>query len=479
VLYDQSGDVLGSVHGPLTIESILFVAPVSIEERDQLSLRHLCDLPIPSAQRIVQACADGQDGQVVLMQLTHRTEVLAAAVLTHLEAQPACDKSDPPSQDTVESPFEMIANSENALDCRTAKAVPPPPAGAPDRLGSASPMSSSSGRRSGSLRVTAARVTDSIPPGAGAVVMGTGIVSIDIAAVGQEPLSLALLAVAAVAWTLLGLLLAARFLRGPARFRREAALPASLAGVAGTAVLGTRLTLLGWWGAGALMLAIATPLWIGLVVRVLRRWVTPTVGVSFIVTVATESLAVLLAVLGLARGWAWPVLLAVVPLVLGVGFYAFVVVRFDLRQLLVGRGDHWVAGGALAISTLACGQIALASHALHLLGDGVALRVATLTLWLTAIAWLPGLVVTELSSRRVLYDTRRWSTVFPVGMYAACTFVTGQALGLDGLTQFARVWTWFGLAVWAAVLTAMLWQPLAVLQEESAATRRREQAGCG
>ncbi len=342
-------------------------------------------------------------------------------------------------------------------------------------------MSISSWLRSGSLRVAAARVTDSIPPGAGAVVMGTGIVSIDLAVAGQERLSLVPLTVAAVAWPFLGLLLATRFLRSRARFRSEASMPASLTGVAGTAVLGTRLTLLGWGWAGALMLVIAALLWLGLVVPVLRRWVTPTVGASFILTVSTESLAVLLAVLGLARGSAWPVLLAVVPLVLGVGFYTFVVVRFDLRQLLVGRGDHWVAGGALAISTLACGRIALAAHTLHLFGDGASLRLATLALWVTAMAWLPVLVVTELSSRRLLYDTRRWSTVFPVGMYAACSFVTGEALGFAGLTELAMIWTWFGLAVWAVVLIAMLWQPLPVLRAEQRAAARQshQQVGRG
>jgi hypothetical protein len=35
----------------------------------------------------------------------------------------------------------------------------------------------------------------------------------------------------------------------------------------------------------------------------------------------------------------------------------FVISRFDLRQLVVGHGDHWITGGALAISTLAAGKI--------------------------------------------------------------------------------------------------------------------------
>jgi hypothetical protein len=44
------------------------------------------------------------------------------------------------------------------------------------------------------------RVVEPIPPGAGALVMGTGIISIDLALLGQQPLSLVPLVVAGVAW---------------------------------------------------------------------------------------------------------------------------------------------------------------------------------------------------------------------------------------------------------------------------------------
>lgn len=310
----------------------------------------------------------------------------------------------------------------------------------------------------------AVRLIGTIPPGAGAVVMGTGIVSIDLYLAGAPSLSLVPLLVAGLAWILLGLLLAGRLVWDRPRFAREARLPASLTGVAGTAVLGARLSILGWGWAGAALLGAAVLFWLVLLGRVLRHWVTPTVGVSFVLTVSTQSLAVLLASLGLADGLGWPVVLAVVPLVLGVGFYVFTVARFDLRQLFVGRGDQWVSGGALAISTLACAHVAAAAHALGVLGGGATLRGATAALWIAAIAWLPFLVGGELVSRRAFYDTRRWSTVFPVGMYAACSFAAGSALGWGGLAGFARPWTWVALAVWTAVLMAMLCQPLLLLR---------------
>jgi len=335
------------------------------------------------------------------------------------------------------------------------------------RLSSATPLSPQDMNRERSTLTKPSRVVESIPPGAGALVMGTGIVSIDLALLGQQPLSLVPLVVAGVAWGALGLLLAGRLLYSRDRFRREASLPAALTGVAGTAVLGTRLILLNWRWPGAVLLVLGALLWLLLLPRVLRRWVTPTVGTSFVLTVSTESLAVLAAVLGLSTRAGWLVLLAVAPLTLGVAFYAFVVGHFDFHQLLIGRGDQWVAGGALAISALACARTTLAAQALHLLAPGAqALRVATLIVWVAALCWLPFLVAAEMISRRVLYDTRRWSTVFPVGMYAACSFAAGTAAHLPPLVQFARIWTWVAVAVWLAVLAATLWQPRSLLRAE-------------
>lgn len=311
------------------------------------------------------------------------------------------------------------------------------------------------------------RLVPAIPPASGAVVMGTGIVSVDLVLGGHDGLSLIPLLIATIAWVALGLLLAGRFLFDRQRFEREAALPAALTGVAGTAVLGTRLTLLGWLWSGTGLLVIAGVLWLVLVVRVLRHWVTPTVGVSFVLVVSTESLALLAANLGMAERAAWLVILAVIPLALGVAFYGFVVAHFDVRQLVVGRGDHWVVGGALAISALACARITQAAQTLSVLGAGHgALLVATLAVWGAAFCWLPVLVVGELIWRRPGYDTRRWSTVFPVGMYAACSFGAGTVAGVTPISDFASVWTWIGVAVWITVLTAMLWQAVPLLRGE-------------
>jgi hypothetical protein len=301
------------------------------------------------------------------------------------------------------------------------------------------------------------RVLGAIPPESGAVVMGTGIVSIALWLDRRQTLSDILLAIAALAWIGLGLLLAGRALLDRPRIHREARSPAALTGVAGTAVLGTGLAELGWTWAGIATLAIAFCLWLALLGPVLGNWATPTVGASLMLTVSTESLAVLSATLAAPEHARWLLYAALVPFLLGLGFYAFAISRFDLRQLVTGRGDQWILGGALAISTLATGRIALSARSLNeLVGLSDALKTVSLILWALTIAWLPLLLAAEVARPRLGYDVQRWSTVFPVGMYAACSPVVGAAARAAGITDFARVWVWVALALWLVVFAAML-----------------------
>jgi hypothetical protein len=298
---------------------------------------------------------------------------------------------------------------------------------------------------------------DSIPPASGAVVMGTGIVSVALLLDSRHTLSTILLVLDTAVWLALAVLLPARAARNGQRFALDLRHPTALTSIAGTAVLGTRLTLAGWDWAGVSLLVAATGTWLGLVPHVLRHWQTPTIGASFILTVATESLALLAATVAFSQRTAWLLYAALVPFCTGLGFYALVLSRFQLHQLAVGMGDHWVTGGALAISTVTAGRIALdAQHIGVLSGAHGALRTITLVLWWLTIAWLPALVATEALHPRLHYNVRRWSTVFPVGMYAACSFVVGKLNRAPAITEFARVWVWIALAVWLVVFGAMV-----------------------
>ena len=253
------------------------------------------------------------------------------------------------------------------------------------------------------------RTLDAIPPASGAVVMGTGVVSIALSLDGHETISRVLLVLDAVIWVALAVLLPARAARDHERFRADVRTPAALTSVAGTAVLGTRLTVLGWDWAGVALLVIAFLLWAALLAPVLAHWRTPTVGASLVLTVSTESLAVLAATLAIADQAHWLLVAAIAPFGLGLAFYVFVIARFDLRQLAIGHGDHWITGGALAISTLAAGKITTGAKALAVLGGASGtLKSVSLGLWALTMLWLPVLLLAEALRPRPGYDLRRW-----------------------------------------------------------------------
>lgn len=286
--------------------------------------------------------------------------------------------------------------------------------------------------------------------------MGTGIVSVALSLDGEQTISKVLLAVTAVMWVTLAVLAIARVMHDRAGLRADVRTPPALTSVAGTAVLGTGLTALGWSWAAVALLVSAACLWAALIGPVLANLQRPTVGATLLLVVATESLAELAATLAEQEHARWLLVAALAPFALGLCFYVFVMARFAMRDLAEGMGDHWITGGALAISTLAAGRLAAGAKSLSMLGGGGVLKALTLGLWIATMLWLPVLVVAEVRWPRLRYDVRRWSTVFPFGMYAACSFVVGTATSAGAATSFARVWVWIALAVWAVVFAAML-----------------------
>jgi tellurite resistance protein TehA-like permease len=299
---------------------------------------------------------------------------------------------------------------------------------------------------------------EATPPASGGVVMGTGIVSVALLIDKERVLSAILLVLCALLWVALAMLVAAGALIDRARFLAGLGQPGALTAIAGSAVLGTRLTLAGWGWAGNALLIAATALSLGLVPHVLRRGRSPATGASFLLAVAPASLALLAATVSSAERVGWLVDAALAPFVLGLCFYALVLSRFQFRQLAVGAGDHWVTGGALAISTLAAAQITVVvgQRATGLSGAHGALEALALVLWCLTIAWLPALVATEALRPRLSYNVERWASVFPVGMYAACSYGVGTVTHTAGITDFARVWVWVALALWLVVFAGMV-----------------------
>jgi len=305
------------------------------------------------------------------------------------------------------------------------------------------------------------------PPAAGAAVMATAILSVGLHQAGHETLSRIALVLGSAAWLALAADFAVRLLRERARWVAEAETPGALTAVAATTVLGTGFSAHGRQPLAEALLALAALLWPVLIVFVMSHWTRRMPGGVFLGCVATQGLAVLGATLAAAESAAWLAHTALVLFWLGLVLYGVALFRFDPRQVLEGHGDHWIAGGALAISALAGAKlIAADSASLYLWNDddlGV-LRAVTATLLVLVLAWYAVLLTAECLRPRPRYDVRRWATVFPMGMVAAATLSVSAALDVSWLRTPGEVLLWVAVAAWLAVAAGAVAEARAALR---------------
>ncbi|MDH6568310.1 tellurite resistance protein TehA-like permease [Streptomyces sp. SAI-117] len=292
------------------------------------------------------------------------------------------------------------------------------------------------------------------PPAAGAAVMATGIISVGLHLSGHETLSRVTLVLACAAWLGLAAEFVSRLLRERARWVADAGTPGALTAVAATTVLGTGLSVLGRQTLAEALLALSALLWPPLIVLVVGHWKRRMPGGVFLCCVATQGLAVLGATLAAAESAAWLAHTALVLFWLGLVLYGVALFHFDLRQVLRGPGDQWIAGGALAISALAGSKLIAADSArLYLWNDddlGV-LRAVTVALLVLDLAWYAVLLAAGCVRPRLRYDVRRWATVFPMGMTAAATLSVAAAVDIPWLRTPGEVLLWISVAAWLAV----------------------------
>jgi tellurite resistance protein TehA-like permease len=322
------------------------------------------------------------------------------------------------------------------------------------------PTTRGAGGREGSR---AAHLVDrsDLDAGAFAFVMATGIVSIAAALEGFPALADALLGCACLAWLMLAVVVARRTLRNPDRRPRLQ----SFAIVAATAVLGARITLAGKPGPGLTLWALALLLWIGLAAR--RPTVREPVGGSLLLVVATQSLAVLAALL--APRWtpallvvalaSWALGLVLYPIVLG-----SIVVALSRRWAFAP--DLWIVMGAAAISTLAASELLLGLRALDTLSAlKAALPDVDLAIWSLASVLVVPLLAADLTSPAGWrYSASRWSSVFPLGMYAAASSQLGKADGSQLLTGVGRAFFVVAFVVWGLALLGLARRSLLLIR---------------
>ncbi len=318
-------------------------------------------------------------------------------------------------------------------------------------------------------------------PGYFAMVMATGIVAVGAAQQDLRWLAEGLFVVAAVTYVVLVVLTALRLARFPhlliADLTSHAKGFAFLTLVAATNVLGSASVVVhGWWDLAWVLWWVGVGLWLVLLYTALIAAVvkgpktTPGVGINgtwFLLTVSTESIAVLGALLlpeHLSDLLAFACLAA---FLLGVVLYLIVMTlvfqRWTLQDLEPADADPpaWIAAGAVAITVLA-GANLLTAGAVSLRLDRVAPFVeGMVTLaWATATFWFPLMVAIGVWRHFVhrvplRYHPAYWSLVFPLGMYGAATFRMIGVIDLEELDWLPKVVLGVALVVWAAAVTGL------------------------
>ena len=323
---------------------------------------------------------------------------------------------------------------------------------------------------------------ETLDPGYFALVMATGIVSVGVRNHGLVTFSGALLWLTAAAYALLTVLTVVRAAMFPAALRADFEDPARgfrfFTFVAGTAVLGTRLTLSGHRHTALVLLAVAGLAWIllGYVVpwtAVLGREERPVIasanGTWFIWVVASESIAVLAAALEptVGVGRRELAVLAVFSWSVGVFLYAaagiFVAARMMLYPLrpIDLTPPYWVAMGATAITVLAGARIVQMADAPMVNVTRGLIAGASVAFWAFGTWLIPVLVAAgwwrHVTHRIPLrYEATLWSIVFPLGMYGVAGHYIGSADHLPIVRGIGENETWVALTAWGITFIAMI-----------------------
>lgn len=321
-------------------------------------------------------------------------------------------------------------------------------------------------------------------PACFSVVMGTGITAIALNFASLPMLAIGLTWLSVIFYVVLALLTVARvvffhrdlfadiqdFDRGPGFFTV----------VAGTAILGNQMLIIlrhptlafVLWGAAALlwpciMYAIFTEFTVN---ENKPRFEDGMNGSWLISVVATQSVADLgarlsayhpayqtqLIFLALAMWLAGGMLyLWLISLI----FYRFTFFRFLPQDFIP---PFWINMGAMAISTLAgTTLIAEAPHA-RLLSDLLPfLKGFTIFFWATATWWIPMLAILSFWQHVIkrlgrTYTFLYWDVVFPIGMYATCSYQLAKAIDLQFLTWIPQILVYVALTAWFATVLGML-----------------------
>ncbi len=318
------------------------------------------------------------------------------------------------------------------------------------------------------------------------LVMATGIVSLAASMMEHPTLASALFHLNIGQYGLLCVLYVLRAWRYPSRFFGDMLAhltgPGYFTAVAATGILASQFMVLrDDLAAGKALWALTVVLWLCLTYTIFTAFTIkgdkPTLdkginGGWLLAVVATQSLSVSGALLAARIGqpyrlelnffalstWLWGGMLYIWMMALI--FYRYAFFRFSPGDL---APPYWINMGAMAISTLAGSLLILnAPQAPYLTSLLPFLKGFTIFYWATGTWWIPMLLLLgvwrHVYKRFPLrYDPLYWGAVFPLGMYAACTWQLDQAMEFGFLTGLTHAFFYIAVAAWTATFIGMLY----------------------
>ncbi len=248
--------------------------------------------------------------------------------------------------------------------------------------------------------------------------------------------------------------------------------------VAATDVVGARLVGDGHLPVVVGLLAVASVAWLvlgylvpALVVRTTstRPALRGANGSWFIWVVASQSIAVLAATLEpqVDVGRRELAIVAVLSWSVGLFLYAAVGVLVAVRLLLFDvepvdvAPTYWVAMGATAISVVAGSKMVEMARAPMVSATSALIAGLAVLFWAFGTWLIPALLAAgywrHVRHRVPLrYEPSMWSIVFPLGMYGVGSAYLGEVDDLPAVAAIGHAEIWVALAVWAVVFGAML-----------------------
>jgi tellurite resistance protein TehA-like permease len=349
-------------------------------------------------------------------------------------------------------------------------------------------------RKKEKLKNIIRREAERFEPGYFAFVMATGIVSIAAFMWNMEWIAWSLFQLNKIAYIVLIVLTLSRlflflpfFIRDVTGFVQG---PSLFTLVAGTCILGGQFVILSRnFTAGFLLWVVGIVLWSILIyaffTKILIQESKPSPSESLdggwlIYAVGTQSASVL----GTLLASRFPgmqeslLLFSLVMYLLGCMLYFILAVLIVYRLLFLALPPekltplYWINMGAGAIITLSGATLILNSGLWMFLENILPfLRGLTLFFWAITTWWIPLLVSLNIwryvcKRLPIIYDVQYWSMVFPLAMYAVCTFQLANAMGVKALLAISVVFLYVALAVWTMTFMGFLGRLLKFLRNQ-------------